>query len=163
MRLPASTLALLREFSKETGISRHHDALAAVFAINGACIRDTEAGPRERLVYQQADGKNELDVVELMACHMSLARNLRNTCRNSWRDAAVDPHEVKSVIDYMRAKGIYASDSKPEEVVTAAITLALNMFRTYGSPATGKMAIPAVYPPEFPQARVRHIYLRPTS
>lgn len=161
MLLPNVTLRRLNEFAEETGIRRRHDALSAVFAITQAAIRDTESAPEQRLSYQSRDGKSRVCVESLMACHMSLAQDLHNQ-RTAWMPANVDTHALNGVIGYLQDKGLYTSTSRKSEAATAAITFALSMFRTYGSEKDGKLTIPAEYPPSQPNARARHIYLRPT-
>ncbi len=161
MRLPAVTLRRLNDFAAAAGIACRHDALAAAFAISQAAIRDTDASPERRLVYQAPDGKSRISVEGLMACHMSLAQDLHNR-HNVWMDADVDGFALDGVIEYMRNKGLYTATSRKSEAATAAITFALSMFRTYGSETDGKLTIPAEYPPSQPHARARHIYLRHT-
>lgn len=160
MRLPNVTLRRLNEFAEETGVGRRRDALSAVFAITQAAIRDTEAAPEQRLSYQSRDGKGRISVESLMACHMSLAQDLHDQ-RTAWMDADVDTCALDNVIEYLKDKGLYTEKSRKSEAATAAITFALSMFRTYGSEKDGKLTIPAEYPPSQPDARARHIYLRP--
>lgn len=162
MLLPNVTLRRLNEFAEETGVGRRHDALAAVFSIAQAVIRDTEVGSEQRLAYKTPDGKSRISVADLMAVHMSLARDLHDQ-RTAWMHADVDTHALDGVIEYLKDKGLYTSGSRKSEAATAVITFALNMFRTYGSEKEGKLTIPAEYPPSQPNARARHIYLRHTA
>ena len=120
MLLPNVTLRRLNEFAEETGVGRRHDALAAVFSIAQAVIRDTEAGSEQRLAYKTPDGKSRISVADLMAVHMSLARDLHDQ-RTAWMHADVDTHALDGVIEYVKDKGLYTSGSRKSEAATAVM------------------------------------------